>query len=165
MSQMLVVGSRWCVWKWGWRCQGDLGRTPRASAILPYSKSECICARNPLLASISSYSFYTFLIENSPFHLKVLSTLLISVPHHIRSSTSFAFMIRQHTQFSFWHLLSCSFYLWSILQSFTIIHALLAMWSFIMENIVDVLIFSRSITYFLQVIPFKGCAHTRIVMP
>lgn len=49
-SQMLAVGSRWCVWKWGWRCQGDLGRTPRAFAILPYSKPECCCAKNALLA-------------------------------------------------------------------------------------------------------------------
>lgn len=38
-----VVGSRWCEWKWGWRCQRDLGRTPRASAVPPYSKSGYLC--------------------------------------------------------------------------------------------------------------------------
>lgn len=139
MSQMLVVGSRWCVWKWGWRCQGDLGRTPRASAVLPYSKSECSCTKNALVASMTSYShsFYPFFIGNIPFHVKVLSSLLVSI-HHKRWPIRFLF-IRQDTQFCFWPWLNCSFFVWSILQSFKRVHALFATWSFITENTVDVL--------------------------
>lgn len=46
--------------------------------------SQGICARNPLLASIFSFSHSSpnVLVGNSPFHIKVLSMLLLSVPCH-----------------------------------------------------------------------------------
>lgn len=53
---MLVVGSRWRVWKRDWQCQRDLGRAPTASATLAHPGNNIHVVPRILLASNSSYS-------------------------------------------------------------------------------------------------------------
>jgi hypothetical protein len=57
-SQMLVGGSRWCVWRWEWGCQRDLGRTSTASADYPEPGNNAFVQGLPISLQFLSLSLF-----------------------------------------------------------------------------------------------------------